>query len=89
MTIRLTSPEAFDRVLEKLKKHEFYNKEDNDLFFKYGAETIKEGLSKGGDEWYLHVVWNYDSHKGRVEMILQYSRRSEIMTDEEYLKEDK
>ncbi len=87
MTIRLTSIEAFDMVLEKLKQDRRYNEETNLAFTKYCIPFIKEGLAKGDDEWYLDVDWMVDQYDGKVEMVIRYYMRSAIQTDEEYLTE--
>lgn len=87
MTIRLTSIEAFEKVLEKLKRDFMYDEEVNAMFFKYCVDGIKEGLSAGDDEWYLDVDWLPDSASCKVVMVIRYHKRSEIMTDEEYANE--
>ena len=85
MTIRLTSVEAFEKVLEKLKQDFAYDEEVNVSFFKYCVPSIEEGIAKGDDEWYLDVDWLPDSATYKVVMVLRYHKRSDIMTDEEYL----
>lgn len=88
MTIRLTSPETFDKVLEKLKQDPLYDEEVNAMYFKYCVDGIREGLTKGGDEWYLDIDWLHDSRVGKVAMVIRYHKRSDIPTDEEYLTEE-
>lgn len=85
MTIRLTSVEAFDKVLEKLKHDSQFNEEVNKPFLKYSVPDIKEGLANGDDEWYLDVDWLPDSESYKVVMVLRFHKRSEIPTDIEYL----
>lgn len=85
MTIRLTTVDAFEKVLEKLKQDPMYGKEINKLFFKYCVPDIKAGLQDGTDEWYLDVDWVPDTSAYRVVMTIRYHKRSEIMTDTEYL----
>ncbi len=87
MTIRLTSPEAFDKVLEKLKQDPMYSDEVNGMFMKYAIPSIRDELAKGGDEWYLDIDWLHDSRVGKVAMVIRYHKRSDIQTDEEYLTE--
>lgn len=88
MTIRLTSVEAFEKVLEKLKQDPLYSEEVNGPFYKYCVEIIKDGLLAGEDEWYLDVKWLPDNRSIRgVAMEIRHFSRSEITTDEEYLKE--
>lgn len=85
MTIRLTSVETFEKVLEELKQGLFYDEPINASFFKYCVPRIKEGIAKGDDEWYLDVDWLPDSATCKVVMVLRCHKRSDIMTDEEYL----
>lgn len=85
MTIRLTSVEAFEKVLEKLKQNPLYDEPTNEPFFKYCVDAIKEGLSNGYDEWYLDVEWIAQSWSRKVVMRISYHNRFNIMTDEEYL----
>lgn len=89
MTIRLTSPEAFDRVLEKLKENEFWDEEYNEWFFKYDAVgEVKKEMAKG-EEIYLDAEWIQDPRgKKIIVLAIRYHKRSDIMTDEEYLKEE-
>ncbi|MDE7464990.1 MAG: hypothetical protein K2M59_03825 [Muribaculaceae bacterium] len=85
MTIRLTSVEAFEKVLEKLKQAPTYDEKANEPFIKYCVPNIKEEIAKGDDEWYLDVDWFPDSATCKVVMVLRYHKRSDIMTDEKYL----
>ena len=85
MTIRLTSVETFEKVLEKLKQDFIYDEPTNAPFFKYCVPIIKEEIAQGDDEWYLDVDWIPDSATCKVVMVLRYHKRSDIMTDEEYL----
>lgn len=83
MIIRLTSIESFEQVLEKLKKDPFYDDQTNTTFFKYCVNEIKEGLLKGDDEWYLNIEWK--TEPGKIVLLIRYYRRSEILTDKEYI----
>lgn len=88
MTIRLTSVEAFDKVLEKLKLDSMYSEDANAMFFKYCVPDIRQGLADGEDEWYLDVDWLPDRRSYKVVMVIRYHKRSEIQTDVEYLTND-
>lgn len=91
MTIRLTSPEVFDRVLEKLKQEyaDLWDDDPCNTSLKYCAQTIKEGISKGDDEWYLDVEILPNLHNSKsLSVALRYYKRSEIPTDKEYLNEE-
>ena len=85
MTIRLTSVEAFEKVLERLKHRPEYGEEANEPFIKYCVPAIKEGLQDGADEWYLDVDWLPDRALCKIVMILRYHKRSDMLTDIEYL----
>lgn len=85
MTIRLTTPELLNRVLDKLKQDPLYSEEANALFFKYCCDDIRQGLAKGDDEWYLDIDWMYNQGIGKVALIIRYHKHSDIPTDIEYL----
>ncbi|MBD5219489.1 MAG: hypothetical protein HDS72_04495 [Bacteroidales bacterium] len=78
MTIRLTSVQAFDKVLEKLRQDPFYIEKLNAAFFRFSYSVIKNGLNTGSDEWFLDI-------ERHPYMVLRYHKRSEILTDQEYL----
>lgn len=84
MTIRLTSVIAFEKVLEKLKQKYPTCKKDCESFFKYTVDTIKHGIESHEDEWYLDVEWSNANYM----ILLRYHKRSDYLTDEEYLKEE-
>lgn len=88
MTIRLTSVETFEKVLEKLKQDFAYDEEANAPFFKYCVPDIKEGIAKGDDEWYLDVDWLPNRTSCKVVLSFCYHKLSDIMTDIEYLTAD-
>lgn len=88
MTIRLTSPGAFDKVLEKLKKDPMYDEEINAPFFKYCVDDIREGVARGYDEWYLDIAWRLKSTDYKIALVIRYYKRSHVQTDEEYLNEN-
>ena len=87
MTIRLTSVDAFEKVLEKLKHRPEYDEKANEPFIKYCVPTIKEGLQDGTDEWYLDIDWLPDRESYKIVMVLRYHKRSDMPTDIEYLTE--
>lgn len=88
MTIRLTTPELLNKVLDKLKQDPLYSEEANASFFKYCCDDIREGMANGTDEWYLDVDWLYDRRVGKIALIIRYHKRSDITTDKEYLNDD-
>lgn len=88
MTIRLTSPEAFDKVLENLRQKPLYDEKVNAPFFKYCVPDIREWLEKGDDEYYLDVDWLPDSRINKTVMVIRYFKRSGIPSDVEYIKEE-
>ena len=85
MTIRLTTPDCFDKVLDKLKQDPLYCEESNATFLKYCCDDIRQGLTRGDDEWYLEIDWSYDQRVGKPALMIRYYKRSGILTDEEYL----
>ena len=85
MTIRLTSPEVFNEVLKKLRKHPDFDEEINSRFLNHWVPIIIEGLMRGGDEYFVKVK-SKRNRAGFKVFKLYFSRRSEIQTDEEYLK---
>ncbi|MBD5226446.1 MAG: hypothetical protein HDS67_00075 [Bacteroidales bacterium] len=88
MTIRLTSVETFDKVLAKLKHRPEYHECVNEPFIKYCVPTIREGLQYDNDEWYLDVDWLSDRDSYKIVMVLRYHKRSDMLTDIEYLAEE-
>lgn len=87
MTIRLTSVDAFEKVLERLKQDQMYDEKANEPFIKFCVPTIKEGLQDGTDEWYLDVDWLPDRASCKIVMVIRYHKRSDMPTDIEYLTE--
>lgn len=82
MQLRLTSPEAFDCLIDYLEK------ERNlvwPCFRDHFIEAIKKRIKN--DTVLLEVDWTYNARTNRVEAIARYSALSEILTDEEYLKQ--
>lgn len=82
MTIRLTTPEAFDRLIDHLEK------ERNlvwSCFRDYLIETVKKRMKN--ETVLLEVDWVCNPRTKRVEATASYSVLSEIETDEEYLKQ--
>lgn len=86
MTIRLTSPESFDAVLEKLKRDPMYSEEANRNFFKYSYPDLRQEVAEGENGICLEIDWTPNATTYKIEMVIRYSRIYEIMTDVEYLK---
>ena len=90
MQLRLTIPEAFDRLIDFLEKERDLvwpewsglDKTYRDIFI----ETVKENMAK--DTVLLNVEWGYNAQSNRVESKVYYTIFSDIATDEEYLNEE-
>ena len=90
MQLRLTTPEAFDRLIDFLEKERDlvwpewsgFDKTYRDIFI----ETVKENMAK--DTVLLNVEWGYNAQSNRLESKVYYTIFSEIATDEEYLNEE-
>lgn len=87
MQIRLTTLEAFDRLIDYLEKERDlvwpewrgFDKSYRDVFI----ETVKENMAK--DTVLLNVEWEYNNQTNRLESKVYYTIFSEIATDEEYV----
>ena len=87
MQLRLTTPEAFDRLIDFLEKERDllwpewsgFSKTYRDVFI----ETVKENMAK--DTVLLTVEWGYNAHSNRLESKVYYTIFSEISTDDEYV----
>lgn len=79
MLLRLTTPEAFDRLIRYLEK-ERNLKDCHDYFIPYIKEKMLSGTV------YLDIDWDYDLQKG-LTAHASYIAANEITTDEDYLKE--
>lgn len=90
MQLRLTTPEAFDRLIDFLEKErdlvwpewEGFDMSYRDIFI----EKVKENMTK--DTVLLNVEWGYNVQSNRLESKAYYTIFSEIATDEEYLNEE-
>ena len=90
MQLRLTTPEAFYRLIDFLEKERDlvwpewrgFDKTYRDIFI----ETVKENMAI--DTVLLNVEWEYNAQSDRVESKVYYTIFSEIATDEEYLNEE-
>lgn len=90
MQLRLTTPKAFDRLIDFLEKERDlvwpewsgFNKTYRDVFI----ETVKENMAKG--TVLLAVEWGYNNQTNRLESKVYYTIFSEIATDEEYMNEE-
>lgn len=91
MQLRLTTPEAFERLIDFLEKERDlvwpewsgFNMSYRDVFI----ETVKENMAN--DTVLLNVEWGYNAQSNRLESKVYYTIFSEISTDEEYLDEER
>ena len=87
MQLRLTTPEAFDRLIDFLEKERNlvwpewsgFSKTYRDVFI----ENVKENMAK--DTVLLNVEWEYIAQSNRLESKVYYTIFSEIATDDEYV----
>ncbi|WP_279093874.1 hypothetical protein [Muribaculum intestinale] len=87
MQLRLTTPEAFDRLIDFLENERDlvwpewrgFDKSYRDVFI----ETVKENMAK--DTVLLNVEWGYNAQSNRLESKVYYTIFSEIATDDEYV----
>lgn len=87
MQLRLTTPEAFDRLIDFLERKRDlvwpewrgFDKSYRDVFI----ETVKEDMAK--DTVLLNVEWEYNAQSNRLESKVYYTIFSEIATDDEYV----
>lgn len=90
MTIRLTTPEAFDRLIDHLeKKHNLawpvwrWGKKSYRDYFK---EIVKKQMKTS--TLLLHVDMKYDPQTNRLKSEVGYTALSEVKTDEQYMEEE-
>ena len=87
MQLRLTTPEAFDRLIDFLEKKRYlvwpewsgFDKSYRDVFI----ETVKKNMAK--DTVMLNVEWGYNAQSNRLESKVYFTIFSEIATDDEYV----
>lgn len=79
MLLRLTTPEAFDRLIRYLEK-ERNLKDYGDFFIPYVKEKMLSGTV------YLDIDWDYDFQKGLTAHV-SYIAANEIPTDDDYREE--
>ena len=87
MQLRLTTPEAFDRLIDFLEKERDlvcpewrgFDKTYRDVFI----ETVKKNMAE--DTVLLNVEWEYNAQSNRLESKVYYTIFSEIATDDEYV----
>ena len=87
MQLRLTTPEALDRLIDFLEKERDlvwpewsgFDKTYRDVFI----ETVKKNMAK--DTVLLNVEWEYNAQSNRLESKAYYTIFSEIATDDEYV----
>ena len=84
MRIKLTNPDALDRVIAKLDA-QWSLGEYNETFIKYCVPSIKERLAKGEVIFLESVI---DNTNFGVCQVLSYWSLNDVSTDEEYLKQD-
>lgn len=90
MQLRLTTPEAFVRLIDFLEgernlvwpEWRGFDKSYRDVFI----ENVKKNMAK--DTVLLNVEWGYNAQSNRLESKVYYTIFSEISTDEEYLDEE-
>lgn len=90
MQIRLTTPEAFDRLIDFLEKERDLVWSEWSGFSKTYRDVIIESVKKNmaKDTVLLNVEWEYNAQTNRLESKAYYTTFSEIATDEEYLNEE-
>lgn len=89
MLIRLTTPQAFDRLIDYLEKERHLEWPDiktvetyRDWFIRKTKKEMKT------DTVFLNVNWEYDADKRCIVCSAGIMLLSEITTDEDYLKDD-
>lgn len=90
MQLRLTTPEAFDRLIDFLERKRDlvwpewrgFDKSYRDVFI----ENVKKNMAK--DTVLLNVEWEYNAQSNRLESKVYYTIFSEIATDDEYVNEE-
>lgn len=89
MLIRLTTPEALDRLIVYLEKERgltWPQLDTKEPFRDWWLRTAKEEMKN--DTILLEVNWEYNSEKARIDCFVSTRPFREIVTDEEYLKEN-
>lgn len=89
MLIRLTTPRAFDRLIEYLEKEghlEWPELHTTESYRDWFIHNTKKAMKK--DTVFLNVDWGYDADKGRLVCRVGRIMLSEITTDEDYLKDN-
>lgn len=89
MPIRLTTPEAFDRLIEHLEKEcnlEWPELHTTEAYRDWFIRETKKAMKT--DTVFLNVDWRYDAYRGCVTCSVSRILLSEITTDENYLKDN-
>lgn len=89
MLIRLTTPEAFDQLIEHLEKEhhlEWPELHTAETYRDWFIRNTKKAMKK--DTVFLDVDWRYDADRGRLVCRVGRILLSEITTDEDYIKDD-
>lgn len=85
-TIKLTTPEAFDKLIEYLEtKRGLYWScpQYRDSFIK----SIKEDIQR--DTVLLDIIWEYSLQKQDIICYVMWSKLSEMQTDKEFVENSK
>lgn len=89
MLIRLTTPGAFDRLIEHLEKEchlEWPELQTTETYRDWFIRETKKAMKK--DSVFLNVDWEYDADRGCVTCSVGRMLLSEITTDEDYIKDN-
>lgn len=89
MLIRLTTPKAFDRLIEHLEKEchlEWPELQTTETYRDWFIRNTKKAMKK--DTVFLNVDWRYDADRQRVKCSIGRMLLSEITTDEDYIKDN-
>lgn len=88
MIIRLTTPEAFDRLIDFLERERYLTwpkiKDCEDSFRDWFIAKAKKAMES--EQVFLEVRWEYNPRTYRIEATAHYMALSEIDTDENFLK---
>lgn len=89
MLILLTTPGAFDGLIEHLEKEcnlEWPELHTAETYRDWFIRNTKKAMKK--DTVFLDVDWRYDADRGRLVCRVGRILLSEITTDEDYIKDD-
>lgn len=89
MLIRLTTPKAFDRLIEHLEKEqhlEWPELHTTETYRDWFIRNTKKAIKK--DTVFLNLDWRYDADRQRITCSAGRIQLSEITTDEDYIKDN-